>query len=358
MKARRRTAGVVFLLVFALLVWLSIALYDKRFTPVAMVTLYAGSVGDELHEHAEVKARGVVVGEVRAITSAGSGARLDLAIQPDMVRLLPANVSAELLPTSLFGERYVDLLLPAHPAAGRLVAGSVITESRSAVELEKVFDDLLPMLQDIQPQKLSVTLTTVAQALNGRGTELGATLVRLNSYLETLGPDLSTLDGDIAGFASVANSYDTAAPDLIGALSDLTVTTRTIAAQRDQLTRLYPTVTGASNDLTMFLRTNSGTIVRLATDSQSTLRLLARYSPEFPCVLQQLTDFEPAMDKALGKGTSQHGLHITLRTIPATGGYQPGHDTPTYRDDNGPHCFSTLPGWSDELLGPLFQGAK
>ena len=34
-KTRRRLVGVVFLLVFALLVWLSVALYNKQFTPAA-----------------------------------------------------------------------------------------------------------------------------------------------------------------------------------------------------------------------------------------------------------------------------------------------------------------------------------
>jgi phospholipid/cholesterol/gamma-HCH transport system substrate-binding protein len=93
---RRRLVGIAFLLVFALLVWLSIALYDKQFTPVALVTLTTGTAGNELHAHADVEARGVVVGEVRSISSTGDGAVLGLAIQPDKVHLLPANVSAEL----------------------------------------------------------------------------------------------------------------------------------------------------------------------------------------------------------------------------------------------------------------------
>src|ERR1700742_3511858 len=107
-KVRRRAVGVVFLVVLALLVWLSIAIYNKQFTPVVNVMLDTDSAGNEMHPHAEVKLRGVVVGEVRQISSTGDGARLDLAIQPDMVHRLPVNVSAELLPTTLFGERYVD----------------------------------------------------------------------------------------------------------------------------------------------------------------------------------------------------------------------------------------------------------
>jgi ABC-type transporter Mla subunit MlaD len=64
-KARRRLGGVAFLLVLALLVWLSIALYQKKFTPVAMVTLYTSSAGNEMHPGAQVMVRGVQVGEVR-----------------------------------------------------------------------------------------------------------------------------------------------------------------------------------------------------------------------------------------------------------------------------------------------------
>jgi phospholipid/cholesterol/gamma-HCH transport system substrate-binding protein len=342
-KVRRRLVGVVFLVVFAVLVWLSIALYNKQFTPVAMVTLRADTVGNELHEHAEVKVRGVVVGEVRRISSDGDGAALQLAIQPDKVHLLPANVSAELLPTTLFGERYVDLVLPADPAAARLVDGSVIGQDRSssAIELEKVFSDLMPMLQAVQPQKLSATLTAVSQALHGRGTELGQTLVRLDTYLTRMDPRLPALDKDISSFVSVANAYDKASPDIIQALSDFTVTSRTIVAQRDELTQLYAAVTSSAQDLDTFLRVNKDNLISLSADSTGTLGVLARYSSEFPCTLQALTAFEPAMDKVLGKGTDEPGLHVTAEVVPSLGKYTPGRDTPKYGDDSGPHCYPT-----------------
>src|SRR5262249_189996 len=55
---------------------------------------------------------------------------------------------------------------------------------------------------------------------------------------------------------------------------------------------------------------NSANIIKLNADSVATLRILARYSPEFPCVLKDLADFVPAADKLLGKGTRQPGLHV------------------------------------------------
>ncbi|GAA2106413.1 MCE family protein [Actinomadura alba] len=341
-KLLRRLSGVAFLLVLALLMWLSVAAYDKRFTPVAMVTLRTGSVGNEMHPHAEVKMRGVVVGEVRRISADGGGARLRLAIQPGMVRRIPANVSAQMLPTTLFGQRFVALIPPARPVPGRLSDGSVIEQDRSqnAIELEQVLRNVLPLLTAVQPQKLSATLTAVAQALQGRGTRLGQTLVEIDSYLRRMNPQLPALNRDIKELVRVTHAYAEAAPDILQAMNDFTVTSRTVVEQRAELSALYGTVGGTAQDLDTFLRENRGNLIRLSADSRPTLRLLAKYAPSFPCTLQTLTDFVPAMDKALGKGTREPGLHVTVEVVPSRGRYIPGRDRPVYQADSGPSCPS------------------
>jgi phospholipid/cholesterol/gamma-HCH transport system substrate-binding protein len=345
-KLRRRLIGVVFLLVFALLVWLSVALYNKQFTPAAMVTLYTNAVGNEMHPGADVKVRGVQVGQVRQISADGTGARLELAIQPAMVPEIPANVTALMVPTTLFGQRYVDLVMPANPAPARLTAGSVIRQdySADAVELEKVLNNLLPLLQASEPDKLSVTLTAIARGLQGHGTELGQTLVAANAYLHDYNRRLPALDTDIKRLAVLARNLNQSAPDLVQALVDFTVTSQTFAAERASVSALYGAVTTASQDLQSFLDANSSNIIKLNADSVATLRILARYSPEFPCALKDLANFVPAADKLLGKGTGQHGLHVQMIIVPPLGPNHIGHyvagkDTPVYGDNLGPHCY-------------------
>ena len=71
--------GIVFLTVVALLVGLAIASFQKRFTPVVMVSLETTRLGSQLQESADVKLRGLVVGEVRTIEATPKGARLGLA---------------------------------------------------------------------------------------------------------------------------------------------------------------------------------------------------------------------------------------------------------------------------------------
>jgi phospholipid/cholesterol/gamma-HCH transport system substrate-binding protein len=341
-KTRRRLGGVAFLVVLALLVWLSIAVYQKKFSPVAMVTLYTSSVGNEMHPGAEVMVRGVQVGEVRQISADGDGARLELAIDPSQLPLLPANVSAEMLPTTLFGERYVDLILPPQPTAARLTSGSVIQEDRSAdaIEVQQVLDNLLPMLAATQPDKLSLTLTAIAQGLRGNGKTLGQSLVTLNSYLKKINPQLPQIDSDIAKLGELARTYNRAAPAIVQALDDFGVTGRTLATQRTDFDALLANLTVASDDLTSFLNANSANAIELSADGLSTLQLLARYAPEFPCVLKQLTDSEPAINKALGAGTDEPGLHVQVEVVPSPGKYVPSTDTPVYGDNLGPRCYS------------------
>ncbi|TMR38785.1 MCE family protein [Actinomadura geliboluensis] len=337
---RRRLVGVAFLLVPLLLVWLSVAVYDKRFTEVSWVTLKTASAGSEMHPHADVKLRGVVVGEVREISSDGGVATLKLAIQPDKVRLLPRNVSAQLLPTTLFGQRFVALIPPAAPSRARLTAGSVISQDRSAnaIELQRVLDNLYPLLTAIKPAELAATLTAVSQALDGRGTELGQTIVELDAYLKKLNPSLPALNRDIKALVEVSRHYDQAAPEILQALNDFAYTSRSIADQRNNLASLYGAVTDASQDLSDFLRENSGNFIRLAATSRPTLELLRKYAPEYPCTLRMLSDFVPVMDKVLGKGTKHPGLHVNVRTLPSKGRYVPGKDRPRYTDKSGPHC--------------------
>lgn len=332
--------GLVFLVVCALFIATTIAIYHKDFTPVATVRLDTDRVGNQLAKGSDVKIRGVVVGEVRSVRALGDHAALDLALDPDLIGEIPANVSARLLPKTLFGERYVALRIPGSPSPRHLAAGDVIGQDRSsaAIELEKVLDDVLPLLQSVQPQKLSATLSAVATALDGRGQEFGTTLVKLSGYLGGLNPSLPNLTADIKGLADVSGTYANAAPDFLQALSDLTTTSRTLVDKRQQLSQLFGSVTTVSQDLGSFLKVNQNNIIRLTTTAQSTLDLLAKYAPEYPCLLGQLADSLPRALQAFG-ATTDHMNHVTIRFIADRTKYLPGVDTPKYLDKRGPRCY-------------------
>lgn len=409
-KLVRRSAGVVFLLVMAALAMLSVQIYDETFSSDVVVTLKTDRIGNQLNESSEVKARGVVVGDVRAVHGDQDGATVELAMDPDKLPRLPKNVTALLIPKTLFGERYVQLSIPDGSVGDPLAEGDVIRQDRSgnAIELERVFDDLLPVLKAVQPQKLATTLTAIATALEGRGEQLGETMVSTAAYLEDFNPNLPKLTDDLRDLAEVSKLYGDIAPDLLDSLTDSSVTLNTVADQRVQLTDLYAQVTRSAQDVTIFLRNNKENLIRLAAASRAPLEMAARYSPSFPCTLKALTDLKPAVDKLLGAGTDHPGIHVDLEVTKPRGKYLPGVDDPRFDATGTPRCypsgvaptrgavaaptgsdghpllpgaggdlgianspqeqeliatllapeFGAVPGWSSVLVGPLYRGTE
>lgn len=335
--------GLIFLLVAALFFTLCVAVYNKAFDSYVGVRLQTDTVGNQMHEGADVKIKGVLVGEVRSVTTGSRTAELKLALDPEKAHLVPANVSARLLPKTLFGERYVALQLPADPAQP-IEAGAVIGQDRSesAIELQQVLDNVLPLLQAVQPQKLASTLNAVSNALDGRGEQLGETLVRVSEYLGELNPSLPDLKADITALADVSDVYNRAAPDFLKALSDLTTTSRTIVEKQRELYDLYARLTTASIDLGRFLEVNKENLIDLGNTTLPTVELLAKYAPQYPCMLKQFADGLESAEKAFGHGTDEMN-HVYIRFAATRGKYLPGVDEPEYLDKRGPRCYEQKP---------------
>jgi phospholipid/cholesterol/gamma-HCH transport system substrate-binding protein len=340
-KLVRRFAGLVFLAVIALLATIAVQVYQEKFTEVVLVRLQTDRIGNQLNESSQVKVRGVVVGDVRSIRPIGRGAEIELALEPDKVSRIPKDVTALLVPKTLFGERYVQLSIPRSGVREPIAAGDVIRQDRSAnaVELERVFDDLLPVLKAVQPHKLSATLTAISTALEGRGERLGQAMVTTAEYLEDFNPHLPALASDLRDLAEVSELYGDIAPDLLDALTESTTTLNTVVDQRTELTDLYAQVTSSAQDVTIFLRNNKENLIRLAASSRAPLELAAEYSPSFPCTLKAMTDLKPAMDRVLGAGTDKPGLHIEATFTEPRGKYVPGVDDPVYDAAGGPRCY-------------------
>ena len=237
---KRRLSGVAFLAIVVGLVALTVALYNKAFTPVVTVTLQASKAGNQLSAPSDVKLNGLIVGEVRNITTTGDGAELELALDPDQVELIPADVEARLLPKTLFGEKYVALVAPPGSTADPIAEGDVITSDRSEVarETEETLNDLLPLLQALKPAQVSTTLNALSSALRGRGDQLGSNLELVDSYLKEFNPEIPTLGEDFRGIADFADNLEQTTPDLLELLDNLSAINRNLVDQEQELERL------------------------------------------------------------------------------------------------------------------------
>ncbi|MDC5698243.1 MCE family protein [Intrasporangium calvum] len=348
-----KTYGVAFIVVVALLLALSIASYQKRFTPVVLVTLETNRLGSQLQELADVKLRGLVVGEVRTIEATQDGARLGLALDPEHVSLIPADVRARLLPKTLFGERYVDLVPgPGADGAHRTIApGDVIPQDRTqvAIELESVFDELHPLLQTVQPAKLATALGALSTTLEGRGNAIGEHVEILDDYLKQINPRLPAIQEDIRLLADTFGTYEDLSPDLFRMAESLRVTNRTIVEKDQQLAGFFVGTAGFAQTTAGFLRDNERRIIQVGQVTRPTNELLARYSPIYPCFAKGLAGWIPRINGAF----AGERLHITLEVVPPRDPYYVGEE-PQWLSKPGPTCagLPNPPGSQDDTHQP------
>jgi phospholipid/cholesterol/gamma-HCH transport system substrate-binding protein len=329
-----RILGVVFIGLLALGVWLVSAVFTQKFTSFDTVTLTTSTAGMQLPSRADVKVRGVIVGQVNNAETKGEGATLTLGIKPDKIKSIPANVTAALVPKTLFGEKYVELNIPADPSSKSLESGDKIEKTKLPIEVERVLNDLYPLLRTVQPAELSYTLNAMAGALEGRGNKLGESLVTLDRYLKRLNPQIPALIDDVKLLATTTNTYADVVPALAETLRNTVKTGNTLVSKEQKLKAFLNDLTAFSNTTKTFLDDNGNNIIRLGQLSEPILALLRRYSGAFPCLLEGIVKQAPRLAQTF-RGFI---FHINLKTLP----YQPrgytGADRQVYGATNGPNC--------------------
>lgn len=348
-----KVLGVAFIGVLCFLLWLTYAFYAKVFTKTVDVELKTSHIGLQLNEHADVKLRGIIVGEVRGVSTDGDEATVKLSLKPDQVDEISSAVSARILPKTLFGEKYVALVPPNGPEGPHIKAGDVISRDKTAVgiEIEKVLNDALPLLQAVDPADLNATLNTLATALEGRGTEIAGTLTQLDGYLKKLNPSIPKLMDALVKLTQASDVYGDATPDLVRALRNLTITGNTVVEKEQQLQQFFGNVQNLSTTGNAFLKENEDRVIRLGQVSRPVLDLLEKYSPEVPCFLQVMADTAPILNDTFRDGRLNINLElITNQPTP----YEP-NELPAYKDHRGPTCVGRNYSVPGEKPGPYNQ---
>ncbi|MFI6501861.1 MCE family protein [Nonomuraea typhae] len=322
--------GLALLALLATFVAVTVGAYFKVFTGATTVTLSVPRAGLQLGPRADVKVRGVLVGEVTALRATAGGAELTLALHHPVDRAS----TARLLPKTIFGEKYVDLVPPAAPTAA-LRDGEALSAPAATVEVSQVLDRLLPLLRRVHPDRLAATLTSLATALEGRGTRVGDTLAGAEDYLARLTPHLPAARRDLALLADVTQVYGEAAPDLLRTAANAAALSTSLTGKAAEIDALTRSVTGAAGKTAALLEANETGLVGLQHVIRPALGLTARHAPVIPCVFQGLDRLQPLLDDAFGTGRVKAVLELVRPAPP----YRKGADAPAYRDTRGPRCY-------------------
>ncbi len=340
---RPRVLGVAFLALLVGAVWMTNAVFTKKFTDYEKVKLQTSNIGLNLPARADVKIRGVIVGEVLDFDQNAEGAQLTLGIYRKDVDTIPENVTGSIVPKTLFGEKYVSLIVPEDPSPEHITSATTIPRTVVSTEVEKVLNDLYPLLTAVQPAQLNMTLNALSTALEGRGEKLGENLETVDAYLKRINPQIPDLVEDLRLTASVSDTYADVLPEVAQILDDTVTTGTTLEGRQAELNALFNDIGKFSDTARVFLDKNGDEIVRLGEVSAPFLKVLARYSPEFPCLTGGLVN----AGKLEAEAFRGFVLHIILETLPRQPrAYKPA-DKPRIGDNRGPNCLHLPnPPWS------------
>ncbi len=221
------------------------------------------NAGGALRAGSDVKMNGVIVGKVSQISRAASGGvTVDMEMSKADMKVIPANVVARILPATVFGTTFVDFVVDGSPT-GELKAGAKIKPdaSQSTLELQQALDDIDRLVKALGPAELASAIGSAAEALDGRGGQIGATVRTLNDYLDRINPKMPQVRSDLQALASTTKLVDQIAPDLLDATDDVLVTLHTIVTQEAAITALISGGTNLAKTSSEFLKKNEKNLV-------------------------------------------------------------------------------------------------
>jgi phospholipid/cholesterol/gamma-HCH transport system substrate-binding protein len=257
----------------------------------------------------KVRFRGVQVGQVGSVSAGTGSVKLQLEIDSEDIDELPANTSAQIRATTVFGAKYVDLIYPERPQAQRLAAGAVLQSRNVSTEVNTVFQNLLQVLTKVDPAKLNATLTALAEGVRGQGEVIGAATTDANEVLLAVNPRMDTVRQDLRALIGFSRAYGAAAQDILSTLSAVTTTSTTVTRRAADLDALLVNVIGFAQAGTKLIQPSQSDLIRAVNVLEPTTNLLMRYSPSYTCMLLGATWFlDHGGRDALGAGDGRSGV--------------------------------------------------
>jgi virulence factor Mce-like protein len=322
--------GVFTILVIAGIIAFAVTLFTGALTESVPVTVVSQRAGLVMNPDAKVTLRGVQVGKVASIESLPNGqASIHLAMFPSALKYIPANVLVDIASSTVFGAKSVQLVAPAEPSAQRLHAGQTLSGQHVMVEINTVFQQLVAVLNQIDPAKLNESLGALAKAFSGRGPQLGQSFSDLDSFLANLEPSLPALSHDLAVLPAVSNAYADAAPDLVRTVANTNRISQTIVDEQHNLDALLISAIGLADIGNDVLSTNRRSLTNVMHLLVPTLDLTNEYHEALTCGLAGLVRIthnpplsEPSINitASLTWGAERYRYPANLPKVAATGG--------------------------------------
>lgn len=339
-NSTRKLAGLIMVALLVGIIVLASGSFLGWFHKTKTVTLIAPRAGLVMNPAAKVKLRGVEVGRVASIKDDGQQAILKLDMAASQLHLVPANVQADIKSNTIFGAKNVNLVVPESGGEGQLAAGATISADHVVVELNTVYQQLVNVLAQLEPDKVNETMGAVAGALSNNGERLGVALEELDTMVGKTNQHLPELNDMLEQAAGFSNLYADASSDLLRTVDNATVLGNLMVDNTANLDALLINATGMGNTVDNVLGRSKKDLMSTMTDLNPVTQLLGRQAPGLRCFIIGASN---AADVAVPLLGGRNGmLLLDAGLIPGQDPYRFPQDLPEVRGDGPPTCEGGL----------------
>jgi phospholipid/cholesterol/gamma-HCH transport system substrate-binding protein len=234
---------------------------------------------NNLFEGSDVRLLGVPKGKVLELTPEGADVIAVIQMEPGLD--LPADVRAAVAPTSLLGERFVQLE-PPYTGGPKLEEGAVIGKDRTtvAVDIDEVLHGFERFLEGLDEDTLAELVDVLAATLEGQGEGLNQLLDQGSETVSVLRRSSADLNAAVGQLAELNQTVATRDEELGAMFDDLSVVMRTIADESPQIIEGITNLRRLTNELRPLVDEHADPLIRdleiLATTLSTVERNLER----------------------------------------------------------------------------------
>lgn len=328
--------GITYLVILLLMVYGALLISQGKLVKQTKIAADVNDAGGSLIPGADVKARGVIIGKVNKLTRANDKVRILIDMSPRFDKQIPENSLVRILPATVFGTSFVDVQLPTLPL-GPVKDGTVLQQdtSKATLELQQDLDGIDRILKAVHPAELASTLGALADAVDGKGDQLGSMIDRLDSYLGKLTGQLPLIREDLNLFATNLKNLQADAPELLDAIDAGLTTARTLVDKQNQFAAFLTGGAVAVDDAKGLLDANQQKLVDFlhtwTVPSQALLDSRGQFSP----IITSIGAFVNAATPALTKGS---WIKADAYLITSNRAFYTSADCPRYGNYPGRNC--------------------
>ncbi|MCW2799418.1 MAG: hypothetical protein JWQ70_890 [Aeromicrobium sp.] len=343
-RARMSLFAVTSLLVFGVaagwlcLTYLGVVSKDVR------VEASLTSLGDSLGPGSKVRYHGLIVGTVHGVDQRSGHFGAELLINRRDAAEIPRSVVARVLPATLFGSEYVELVggdTTATASGSHLRSGDSVRADDPAktVRLMDSFDEADRMLSAVDSQQIDVSLGALAAALDGHGQDVSGFINDADDYVTTMTANRSLLFDDLRLFGAATQTMAGAEPHLVASAANARTTAKTITQQHQQISSLVDSTTKLADRGTTLMADEGDRVVKLLRSTGPALSIVAAHNDD----LTKLFDRVPIVVTNGANGIK--GGQVQMEGMIGLNPYEPytAADCTRYGAMVGSNCGNAVP---------------